>query len=108
MAVTKTGYLRDWTARFNFDTGGICVPVRSCPGAGLYPFCRAHTVIRIQISADMAIIQIILRQGAFRGFGVCQSEFALESNINLLAEMVGISPWEIRYRNAIEPGKVLP
>lgn len=46
--------------------------------------------------------------GAFRGFGVCQSEFALESNINLLAEMVGISPWEIRYRNAIEPGKVLP
>ncbi len=22
--------------------------------------------------------------------------------------MVGISPWEIRYRNAIEPGKVLP
>ena len=38
----------------------------------------------------------------------CQSEFALESNINLLAEKVGISPWEIRYRNAIEPGKVLP
>ena len=35
-------------------------------------------------------------------------EFALESNINLLAEKVGISPWEIRYRNAIEPGKVLP
>ena len=46
--------------------------------------------------------------GAFRGFGVCQSEFALESNINLLAEKVGISPWEIRYRNAIEPGGVLP
>ena len=45
---------------------------------------------------------------AFRGFCVCQSEFALESNINLLAEKVGISPWEIRYRNAIEPGKVLP
>ena len=40
--------------------------------------------------------------GAFRGFGVCQSEFALESNINLLAEKIGISPWEIRYRNAIE------
>ena len=28
--------------------------------------------------------------------------------INLLAEKVGISPWEIRFRNAIEPGKVLP
>lgn len=46
--------------------------------------------------------------GAFRGFGVTQSCFATENNINLLAEMVGISPWEIRYRNAIRPGQVLP
>ncbi|MHB1453996.1 MAG: selenium-dependent xanthine dehydrogenase [Saccharofermentanales bacterium] len=46
--------------------------------------------------------------GAFRGFGVTQSCFATESNINLLAEMAGISPWEIRWRNAIRPGQVLP
>jgi selenium-dependent xanthine dehydrogenase len=46
--------------------------------------------------------------GAFRGFGVCQSNFALESNLNLLAEMAGISPWELRRRNAIHPGEVLP
>lgn len=46
--------------------------------------------------------------GAFRGFGVSQSAFATECNLNLLAEMVGISPWEIRYRNAIRPGQVLP
>jgi selenium-dependent xanthine dehydrogenase len=46
--------------------------------------------------------------GAFRGFGVCQSCFATENNLNLLAELVGISPWEIRYRNAIRPGQVLP
>jgi selenium-dependent xanthine dehydrogenase len=46
--------------------------------------------------------------GAFRGFGVCQSCFATESNLNLLAEMAGISPWEIRRRNAIRPGQVLP
>ena len=46
--------------------------------------------------------------GAFRGFGVTQSAFATEQNLNLLAEMVGISPWEIRFRNAIRPGQVLP
>lgn len=46
--------------------------------------------------------------GAFRGFGVPQTTFARECNINLLAEKVGISPWEIRYINAIEPGQVLP
>ena len=46
--------------------------------------------------------------GAFRGFGVTQSAFANEANINQLAELVGISPWEIRWRNAIEPGQELP
>ena len=46
--------------------------------------------------------------GAFRGFGVTQSCFATECNLNQLAEMVGITPWEIRYRNAIRPGQVLP
>ncbi|GAB6180811.1 selenium-dependent xanthine dehydrogenase [Desulfotomaculum defluvii] len=46
--------------------------------------------------------------GTFRGFGVTQSCFAMESNLNLLAEKLGISPWEIRFRNAIEPGGVLP
>jgi len=46
--------------------------------------------------------------GAFRGFGVTQTAFATECNLNQLAEMVGISPWEIRYKNAIEPGQVLP
>lgn len=46
--------------------------------------------------------------GAYRGFGVTQSCFATENNLNLLAEMVGISPWEIRYKNAIRPGLELP
>ena len=46
--------------------------------------------------------------GAFRGFGVAQSCFAAECNINMLAGMVGISPFEMRLRNAIRPGDVLP
>lgn len=46
--------------------------------------------------------------GAFRGFGVPQSCFATECNINQLAEMVGLTPFEFRYKNAIRPGEVLP
>lgn len=46
--------------------------------------------------------------GAFRGFGVTQTCFATECNINLLAEKVGISPFEMRYKNAIRPGQILP
>ena len=46
--------------------------------------------------------------GAYRGFGVTQSCFAMESCVTLLAKEVGLSPWEIRYQNAVEPGDVLP
>ena len=46
--------------------------------------------------------------GAFRGFGVTQTCFATETVLNMMAEKIGISPWEIRMRNAIRPGGVLP
>ena len=46
--------------------------------------------------------------GAFRGFGVTQTCFATETLLNMMADRIGISPWEIRCRNAIRPGQVLP
>jgi selenium-dependent xanthine dehydrogenase len=46
--------------------------------------------------------------GAFRGFGVTQTCFGMETMLNEMAELIGISPWEIRYRNAIRPGEALP
>ena len=46
--------------------------------------------------------------GAFRGFGVTQTCFCIESLLNQMADIVGITPWEIRYRNAIRPGQELP
>jgi len=46
--------------------------------------------------------------GAFRGFGVTQTCYAIETLLNMMADRVGITPWEIRYRNAIRPGGVLP
>ncbi len=44
--------------------------------------------------------------GAFRGFGANQAQFAMEGVIDRLAELVGISGWEMRARNIIEPGEV--
>ncbi|XMB67140.1 selenium-dependent xanthine dehydrogenase [Mycoplasmatota bacterium zrk1] len=46
--------------------------------------------------------------GAFRGFGVPQSNFPRETCIDLLADKVGIDRWTMRYQNAVEPGAYLP
>ena len=42
--------------------------------------------------------------GAFRGFGVTQSAFAVESNMDLVAQELGIDPIEFRRRNAMRVG----
>lgn len=44
--------------------------------------------------------------GAFRGFGVTQSAFAVESNMDLLAATLGIDPLELRRINAQRVGAV--
>lgn len=43
--------------------------------------------------------------GAFRGFGVTQSAFAMESQMDALAEALHLSPMEIRRKNALAVGK---
>ena len=44
--------------------------------------------------------------GAFRGFGANQAQFATEGLLDRLADLVGISGWEIRDRNVVMPGDV--
>ncbi len=45
--------------------------------------------------------------GAFRGFGAPQSVFALERHLDRVAQVVGISPEELRRRNYIHEGQTL-
>jgi putative selenate reductase molybdopterin-binding subunit len=42
--------------------------------------------------------------GAFRGYGLPQTLFAVEAAIDELAKGLGISPYEIRRRNIVKPG----
>jgi selenium-dependent xanthine dehydrogenase len=44
--------------------------------------------------------------GAFRGFGVMQSAFAVESLMDMLAEELGLDPVELRRKNALRVGSI--
>ena len=103
----ENGILTALDCDIDFDTGAyasLCGPVleRACTHS-VGPYNYHNTDIR-----GHGYYTNNPPAGAFRGFGVCQSQFALESLLNVLAEKAGISPWEIRYRNAIEPGLELP
>jgi putative selenate reductase molybdopterin-binding subunit len=45
--------------------------------------------------------------GAFRGYGLPQSLFAVEAAIDELAKQLGISPYDMRRRNVVKPGDPL-
>ena len=103
----EQGHFTGMDCEINFDTGAyasLCGPVleRACTHS-VGPYKYQNTDIR-----GYGYYTNNPPAGAFRGFGVCQSEFALESLIDVLAQKVGIDPWQIRYINAIEPGAVLP
>lgn len=106
-ACDENGYLTAMKASVITDTGAYA----SLGGPVLQRLCThaagPYNYQNIDIEGT-AVYTNNPPAGAFRGFGVTQSCFATECNLNLLAEKVGISPWEFRYRNAIRPGEELP
>ena len=42
--------------------------------------------------------------GAFRGFGAPQTQFAIEAHMDAIADRLGIDPLRLRERNALRPG----
>ncbi len=103
----ENGKFLGMKARLTSDTGaygslGGPVLQRACTHAG-----GPYNYQNVDIEGD-AYYTNNPPAGAFRGFGVTQSAFVIESLINQLAEKAGLSGWEIRYRNAIRPGQALP
>lgn len=46
--------------------------------------------------------------GAYRGYGATQGIFAVESTVNKLAEQLGMDALEIRFKNMVREGDVMP
>jgi len=65
--------------------------------------CGAYRVPNVEVEAE-AVYTNNPPCGAMRGFGVSQSNFAVEGILDRLAAEVGIDAWEIRWRNALEEG----
>jgi CO/xanthine dehydrogenase Mo-binding subunit len=67
------------------------------------PYDVPHVRIR-----SRAVMTNTPPNGAFRGFGAPQSEFAAETQLNRVAEAIGLSPLEIRRRNVYRLGGITP
>ncbi len=107
MGCDENGMITFAQAEITADTGayaslGTAVLERACThAAGPYKIKNIDLV-------GLCVYTNNPPAGAFRGFGVPQSNFARETLVSLLADKAGIDHWQMRYQNAVEPGDYLP
>ncbi len=83
------------------STGGPVMGRAAVHATGAYHFPN-------QDIESKAVYTNNLTAGAFRGFGVNQVVFAVESLIDELCQKGGFDRWQIRYDNAMREGSLIP
>ena len=103
VACTADGRLTAVRARIVGDTGAY-----ASVGAKVLERAAGHACGPYRVSSvDIESLAVYTNNppcGAMRGFGVPQVTFAMDGMLDRLAERVGLDGWEIRWRNALEPG----
>ena len=98
------GMLLGVRARIVGDTGAYASVGDKVIERAVGHACGAYEVANVDVEGK-AVYTNNPPCGAMRGFGVNQSNFAIEGMLDRLAELVGLDGWEIRWRNALEEGK---
>jgi selenium-dependent xanthine dehydrogenase len=105
LACDAKGYLTALRARIVGDTGayasvgGEVVARSATHAAAAYHVPHVDVISRAYYTNNPPA-------GAFRGFGVNQSTFAMESLIDELCMKGGFDRWQFRYDNALDTGKM--
>jgi aldehyde oxidoreductase len=102
-ACDEEGRLLAIRARIVGDTGAYASVGAKVLERAAGHACGAYRVPSVDVEAA-AVYTNNPPCGAMRGFGVSQSNFAVEGILDRLAAEVGIDEWDIRFRNALEAG----
>ena len=87
--LSNTGAYGNHAPSVLFHACGECIAVYNCPNK--------------KVDAVVAYTNTV-PAGAFRGYGLPQTLFAVEAAIDELAKQLGINPFEMRRRNIIKSG----
>ncbi|WP_275294252.1 xanthine dehydrogenase subunit D [Amycolatopsis sp. La24] len=104
---TKDGRLVYVKARLVLDGGAYTSTSPVVIANACYFVTGAYDVPNAEIDG-LAVFTNNPPCGAMRGFGAVQSAYGCESNMDKLAHELGMDPMELRLRNAMTTGTVLP
>ncbi|MEU6125795.1 xanthine dehydrogenase subunit D [Streptomyces sp. NPDC047123] len=104
---TRDGRLVFVKARLLFDGGAYTSTSQVVIANGSYFAAGAYEVPHAEIDG-FAVFTNNPPCGAMRGFGAVQSCYGVESNLDRLARELAMDPVDLRLRNAMTTGTVLP
>jgi xanthine dehydrogenase molybdenum-binding subunit len=104
---TKDGKLTFRDIRMTLDNGAYTSWGATTPSVMMMPISSLYKVPNVRYVAKCVYTNNTYSQ-AMRGYGNPQATFAIDSQIDILAEMAGIDPLDFRMRNANIPGEVTP
>lgn len=101
---TRDGRILARQVRILFDTGAYADDGPFVAAIGSYFARGPYRIPHVDVEC-LAVYTNKLRAGAFRGFGNPQVHFASETQVDRLAEALGLDAIEFRLRNALETGE---
>ncbi|MEU8900463.1 xanthine dehydrogenase subunit D [Nocardia sp. NPDC048505] len=104
---TRDGKLVYVKARLVFDGGAYTSTSPVVIANASYFVAGAYEVAHAEIDG-LAVFSNNPPCGAMRGFGAVQSAYACESNMDKLARALDMDPMELRLKNAMTVGTILP
>jgi CO/xanthine dehydrogenase Mo-binding subunit len=113
-SITKISQGCDKDGRLTFrememvlDNGAYTSWGATTPSVMMMPISSLYKVPNVKYVAQCVYTNNTYSQ-AMRGYGNPQATFAIESSLDQLAEKAGLDPYELRFRNANEPGELTP
>ncbi|NWF91300.1 MAG: molybdopterin-dependent oxidoreductase [Syntrophaceae bacterium] len=104
---TRDGRLTFRDVRMILDNGAYTSWGATTPSVMMMPISSLYKVPNVRYVAKCVYTNNTYSQ-AMRGYGNPQATFAIDSQIDILAEMAGIDPLDFRLRNANTPGEITP
>jgi CO/xanthine dehydrogenase Mo-binding subunit len=106
-AADRDGHLLANQVRIVADTGAYASLGPTVLDVAIENSCGPYRMPNIDIDAYLVYTNNGVA-GAFRGFGAPQVNFAIESNVDIIAEKLGIDRLEIRKKNVLHRGDTGP
>ena len=103
LGATKDGLLKAAEVTFHLDTGAYASVGQLVLTRALVHATGPYQIANVKVDGYLVYTNNLIA-GSMRGFGNPQVHFAAESQIDLLAEKLGIDPLDLRLKNFLTTG----